>query len=114
MNTAVASVSMLALLLAGAAGAVVPPADPLPDAGYRTDLSPGFAELDRNNDGVLDADEVPPGHELASRFAQYDRDNDATLSREEFDLYMHGDDGSLAGADDEAQDDDDEDEDRQD
>jgi Ca2+-binding EF-hand superfamily protein len=92
------------------ATATAPAAFPTPEATHGADTSAGFDELDRNNDGVLTPDELPPQHELSRLFAQYDRDADNALSRSEFELYMRGNDAGLA----ESEDDDDSGEDDED
>jgi len=89
---------LLAGLFAAApivAGAAMPPYPPPVDA---EDIGSSFEELDRNADGALEQDELPPNHELSASFAQHDADADARLSRSEFDAYLGG---AVAQADDE-------------
>ena len=44
------------------------------------DIRSKFAELDRDGDGQLVRDELPPKHELSKRFDQVDFDGDGRLS----------------------------------
>jgi hypothetical protein len=103
----ISALAMAATILLAAA--TVPPAHPAPHMSYRTDTSAGFDELDRNKDGMLTPDELPPSHELSHLFAEYDHDGDNALSRSEFDLYMRGESqpGLAAGADEADEDDED-------
>ena len=63
---------------------------PYPPPMESDEIGSSFAALDRNADGALERDELPPNHELSARFAQHDADADSRLSRSEFDAYLGG------------------------
>jgi hypothetical protein len=66
------------------------PAPPVPEHGARAGSSLVFSELDRDNDGLITREELPPDHDLARKFAEYDLDGDQALSRSEFQRYLRG------------------------
>jgi hypothetical protein len=97
-------VARLSLLLAlpfalGATMGAQPPLQAGPEPGMDSPRTASFAELDRNNDGVLTPDELPADHALAGRFAQHDLDGDQAISRAEYEAWLRGDD-EIATADD--------------
>lgn len=90
MCTALA-LSVLAPLVAGAAGAFAPIAvstqpqratEPEPDADYV------FGLLDRNGDGRIDAEEARASAPLVKYFGDIDTDGDGKISRAEWAAYF--------------------------
>lgn len=54
------------------------------DAKDKDKDTPGFNELDKNDDGALSKAEAAANPALAARFAEVDGDNDGKLSRMEY------------------------------
>lgn len=78
----------LGLGLATVASAQEPPPEPYMEEPAPETDAVSFDSLDRNMDGFLTRDEIPPGHPLESDFNEADTDGDGRLSREEFEAYM--------------------------
>ena len=85
------TLSVLAPLVAGAAGAFTPVAlesqsqratEPEPDANYV------FGLLDRNSDSRIDGDEARASAPLVKYFADIDTDSDGKISRTEWVAYF--------------------------
>lgn len=79
-KTALLAIGMLAL-----AGCATPEGDtPKTNAGR----SMHFQSLDRNKDGALSLDEIPPNLKLAIDFPRYDENKDGVINEREFKVYL--------------------------
>ncbi|GGA84033.1 hypothetical protein GCM10011521_23000 [Arenimonas soli] len=80
----------LALSASASAQEMVPPTDPVPDPALQAELNadPGFDELDKDMDGFISKEDLPPEHSLALEFAAADSNRDSRLDRVEFDAYV--------------------------